>query len=47
MNLNSDEKTAGILEIPKCTICLEDLRDNLCALQCGHVFHLSWFENFN
>ena len=29
-------------EIPTCTICLEELTNDLAAAECGHVFHHAW-----
>ena len=32
-------------EIPQCTICMEDMIDNLSVTSCGHVFHTMWYPN--
>ena len=29
-------------EIPSCTICMEEMLDNLGTTPCGHVFHVKW-----
>ena len=29
-------------DFPKCSICLEDLKVDLAANPCGHVFHVEW-----
>jgi hypothetical protein len=35
----TEPTTTDAYDIPKCTICLEEMRSNLVALSCGHCFH--------
>ena len=46
MNNSQDIADLTNYEIPKCTICLEELKSDLCSLNCGHIFHFKWLINF-
>lgn len=35
-----DIVSENLYEIPSCTICLQELNDDISSLNCGHVFHL-------
>lgn len=40
--MNSTEHIhESLYEIPNCTICLNELSDDLTNLNCGHVFHMT------
>jgi hypothetical protein len=34
----------GIIDLPKCSICLENLDEKLSSISCGHVFHSTCIE---
>jgi hypothetical protein len=34
----------NLYEIPSCTICLQELAEDICCLDCGHVFHMLCIE---
>ena len=39
--MNENIITENLYEIPNCTICLQELNEDLANLACGHVFHIS------
>jgi len=46
MSLSFGQMLCGKLEVPKCSVCLEDMNCNLATIECGHVFHDIWYLLF-
>jgi hypothetical protein len=30
-------------EVPACTVCMEEMTENLASIGCGHIFHSLWY----
>ena len=32
------------VDVAVCSICYQELLNNMVSLQCGHVFHRDWYQ---